>query len=450
VWVAAIVVLFVITYSIDRAAYDGTISLPSVLDAGSADAARQLLSAIAAAVITVVGVVFSVTIVALTLASQQFGPRMLRTFIRDVGTQMTLGAFVATFVYAVLTLGSISGTADRHGAFVPNLSITVALGLLLIDLLVLIYFIHHIAVTIQLPQVIASISRDLGRAIEVQFAPDADPGAVDPHAPSLESLLELLASSGVTVLTRRSGYLQFVRFEDLVELAENTDSVIQLLNRPGHFITAGLPIARVWPAHNAAVVEHALHKAHMAGAQRTLTQDPVFPIDQLVEIAIRALSPAVNDTFTALTCIDWLTDALCKISSRDLPRGVHRDLAGRVRVIELGADYRRFVDRATDKIRQASRNMPAVAIRQIDGLTKVVYYTRTAAQRDALAAQADRILRASEADVPEADDRTELHARYDAFRVALSSMRDDADRASRVSPNRTTTVRPISLDQPSE
>src|SRR6202034_206837 len=168
VLVTAFVILFIGTYLLDRAAYDGNLTLPSWLEQSSADAARELLNAIAAAVITVVGVVFSVTIVALTLASQQFGPRMLRNFIRDLGTQVSLGAFVATFVYDVLALGAITDHG-AHGAFVPRLSITVALVLLLIDLVVLIYFIHHIAVTIQLPQVIAGISKDLGRAIELQF-----------------------------------------------------------------------------------------------------------------------------------------------------------------------------------------------------------------------------------------------------------------------------------------
>ena len=129
---------------------------------GSPDAARQILAALAAAIITVVGVVFSIMIVTLTLASHQFGPRMLRTFIRDRGAQLTLGTFVATFFYAMLTLISIGST------FVPHLSVTVALALTAVDLGVLIYFIHHTATAIQLPEVIASIARDLAKAIDAE------------------------------------------------------------------------------------------------------------------------------------------------------------------------------------------------------------------------------------------------------------------------------------------
>ncbi|MDH6130326.1 putative membrane protein [Kitasatospora sp. GP82] len=160
------------TITVDRAAYDGRFSLATWVLSGTADGARQILTTIAAAVITVVGLVFSITIVALTLASTQFGPRMLRNFIRDRGTQLTLGTFVATFFYTVLVLVSIS--PGPHGDFVPHLSITLSLGLTLVDLAVLIYFINHIATMIQLPQVIASIADDLARAIEDQGGTDAE------------------------------------------------------------------------------------------------------------------------------------------------------------------------------------------------------------------------------------------------------------------------------------
>src|SRR3984885_7763159 len=167
--VLAAIVLFILTTSLDRAAYHGDFSLPTWVISGTADAARQILTAIAAAVITVVGVVFSIILVTLTLASTQFGPRMLRNFIRDRGTQLTLGTFVATFVYAVLVLVSIGN------AFVPHIGVTVTLGLMVADLAVLIYFIHHTAVSIQLPQVIASIAADLAEAIAEQGSGNTEP-----------------------------------------------------------------------------------------------------------------------------------------------------------------------------------------------------------------------------------------------------------------------------------
>src|SRR5438309_10283271 len=156
--VAAAILLFGVTYGVDRAIASGRVSLPGWAIAGEADASRQVLIGIAAAVITVAGVMFSITILSLQLASQQFGPRMLRNFIRDRGTQISLGAFVATFVYSVLTLGSV---AHQSRTFVPHISVTVALILTLGDLGVLIYFIHHVAKSIQLTSV--GRGRDRGR-----------------------------------------------------------------------------------------------------------------------------------------------------------------------------------------------------------------------------------------------------------------------------------------------
>src|SRR5215831_9597429 len=162
------VLLAVTTVWIDWAAFRGGRTLPSWVVSGAPDAARLILATLAAGVITVVGVVFSVVIVTLTLASTQFGPRMLRNFVRDRGTQFTLGTFVATFVYAILSLIVIG--AGGRGDFVPHLSVTVTIGLVLVDLCILIYFIHHVATQIQLPTVIASIAGDLTRAIDAESA----------------------------------------------------------------------------------------------------------------------------------------------------------------------------------------------------------------------------------------------------------------------------------------
>ena len=183
--------LFVVTLRLDRAAYDGRFRPPTWVISGTADAARQILTSVAASVITVVGIVFSITIVTLTLASTQFGPRMLRNFIRDRGTQLTLGTFVATFVYCVVVLVSI-GPGDR-GEFVPHISITTAFGLVLIDLAVLIYFIHHIATQIQLPQVIAGIAKDLAQAVALQSTDQ--PRFATRKAAQGSSLDELLTGS---------------------------------------------------------------------------------------------------------------------------------------------------------------------------------------------------------------------------------------------------------------
>jgi len=405
--------LFAITEWLDLLAYRGEFAPPPWVLGGNADPSRLLLTSIAASVITVVGVVFSITIVILTLASTQFGPRMLRNFIRDRGTQITLGAYVATFVYCIVVQVSI-GPRDR-GEFVPHISITTAFGLVLIDLAVLIYYIHHIALEIQLPEVIASIAKDLAHAVAVQSEDQ-------PHFPqraeeaSLDDLVAKIETFGSVIRTPKSGYLQFIRHQTLVRVAAEADAVIRLPYRPGHFLVEGRELASVWPPAAAERVATYLARAQATGTHRTLTQDVAFGVDQLVEIAIRALSQAVNDTFTALTCIDWLGDGLCKIAPVWSPTKVHRDANGVIRVISDQVSYERLVQRAFEKIRQAGRGMPAIMIRQLDALTTIMEQTTDPERAQLLMDQAKLIHRANLESVRDASDRADVDRRYAALR----------------------------------
>jgi uncharacterized membrane protein len=411
--VLAAVGLFIATTALDKAAYRGEFTVPSWVISGTADAAREILTAIAAAVITVVGVVFSIILVTLTLASTQFGPRMLRNFIRDRGTQLTLGTFVATFVYSVLVLVSVG--SGSHGDFVPHIGVTVTLGLTMADLGVLIYFIHHTAISIQLPQVIASIAADLTEAIQIQGAPGS---TTLERGLSATELLRRSEEEGGLLLAPASGYLQFIKHQDLVAVAAAANAVIFLEHRPGHFLVRGHRFATVWPPEAAAAMRRRLDQAHIIGSHRTLTQDVSFGIDQLVEIAIRALSPAVNDTFTALTCIDWLGENLCKIVSSWHPARVHRDRQGYIRVISAEPSYDRLVRRSFEKIRQSSLGMPAVMIRELDALASIMAETTSEGQRRVLLEQAAMIDRACERSVPEGDDRADVRRSYEAVLTA--------------------------------
>jgi len=416
--VMAAIVLFIGTLAADRAAYHGAFALPGWVISGSADAARQILTTIAAAIITVVGVVFSIILVTLTLASTQFGPRMLRNFIRDRGTQLTLGTFVATFVYSVLVLASIG--VGSHGDFVPHISVTVTLALMVADLTVLIYFIHHTAISIQLPQVIAGIAADLAEAIREQGS-----GNPEPHPKTGPKAVELVArteAEGAVLLAPASGYVQFIKHRDLVRLATEADAVISLEQRPGHFIVRGHRIATVWPPEAAPLVRQALGRAHLVGPYRTLSQDVSFGIDQLVEIALRALSAAVNDTFTALTCIDWLGENLCKIVDQWHPARVHRDDRGFIRVIATQPSYDRLVQRSFEKIRQSSLGQPAVMIRMLEALVRIMAETTSEGQRRVLLDQAAMINRACERSVPEASDRADIQRRYEAILTVESRL----------------------------
>ena len=238
-----------------------------------------------------------------------------------------------------------------------------------------------------------------------------------------------MGERGGEVPAPASGYLQFIRHDLLIGLAAERGAVIRLLHRPGHFIVRGHPLATVWPPEAAAPVSTALRRAHITGTTRTLVQDLAFAVDQLVEIAIRALSPAVNDTFTALTCIDWLGESLCRVTTSWRPVRVHRDVHGYVRVITAEVSYARLVERAFEKIRQAGAGMPAVLIRQLEALAKIMFETTTGAQRELLLGQAEMIRRLAQESVGEASDREDVERAYEA--VLAAAVRDPDQAAKR-------------------
>jgi uncharacterized membrane protein len=330
---------------------------------------------------------------------------------------VSLGAFVATFCYAMVTLVSVGG--GPHGDFVPHLSTTATLVLALADVGVLIYFLNHIASMIQLPVVIGRIAAALAAEIAAQNRGDTF-GIGVMRGPSSDELLGRLAEFGVPIRTLRSGYLQVIRHETLVKIASAAGAVIQLPYRPGHFLVAGQVVAWVWPPSAAASVEKSLALGHVTGAYRTLPQDISFGFDQLVEIALRALSPAVNDTFTALTCVDWIADCLCRISTSWRPQRIRRDAKGEIRVIAYQADFDRLVDRTFDTIRQAAIGMPAIMIRQLDALAKVIEQTPDRARRTVLMRQAKAIQRANLATVADPGDRDDVTQRFQMVMALLS------------------------------
>jgi uncharacterized membrane protein len=421
--VLASIALFWATLEVDRAVYHGTLTLPAWVEAGSADTAREILLAVAAAIMTVIGINFSVTIVTLTLASTQFGPRMLRNFIRDRGTQLTLGTFVATAVYCVLVLIAI-GPGER-GVFVPHVSVDVVFLLVLVDLAVLIYFLHHIAIQIQLPFVIASIAKDLTKYLRVR-RPDIRMSTADQHDDPREiaALIDTIESSGAMIANPSGGYLQAIRYDMLIRAASAADAVVRIPYRPGNFMVEGRELAAVWPPEAADRISRCLKRAQITGPVRTLAQDPAFGVDQLVEIAIRALSPAVNDTYTALTCVDWLGNTLCKLARVWAPAQAYRDRAGAIRIICEQVSYENLVQRSFDKVRQASRGMPALLMRQLEALRAIMEQTTDIDHARILMDEAEMIQRANLESVPEESDRIAVERRFSAVASAYARVCD--------------------------
>lgn len=370
---------------------------------GSADGARAILAAISGSVIGVAGTTFSITIAALSLASSQMGPRLLEHFTRDRGNQFTLGTFIATFAYGLLVLRTVRG--GDESPFVPHLAVTLALGLALLSLAVLIYFIAHIAGGINVGRVVRLVSDELVGTIEAQFPERGrHPAPAAPPLP-LAHAAEVRASGG--------GYLQALDVRGLLRLADRHGAVIRLTVRPGQFVSPGMVVA-----HTAPAALRQVRAALVTGPRRTSSQDVEFAAQQLVEVAVRALSPGINDPFTAIAVLDHLGAALCRVSGREMPRREHAQ-GGQVRLLIPVTDYGGLTDVMFHQIRQNGSGHPAVMLRLLEVLTTVAEQERDPERQTSLQRHAALTLRAALRETPEEADRRELEARYRQFQATV-------------------------------
>jgi uncharacterized membrane protein len=394
---------------------DGVLARLYVSDAAGA---RAILSTLAGSAITVAGVVFSITIAVLSSASQQFGPRLLPNFMRHNGTQVVLGGFIATFIYSLLMLSMVRDGAG--GAFVPQTGVAAGLALGVGAFALLIYFIHHVAVFIQAPRIIDDVTRRLGEALERSFPEPLESGA-DGREPERPALPARFDEEARPVGARRSGYVQAVDYGALLELACRRGILIRTLHRAGDFVIEGEPLALLHPAARVPdAAAQTLCEAFVTGPARTDTQDPEFAVDQLVEVALRALSPGINDPFTAINCIDRLGGALAYLARRRLAPAYRCDDDGRLRLVTDPITYAGVVDAAFNQIRQAAADSPAVAIRVLECIRAVARQDIPDAMRDALGRQARLLHDAAAAEFAVEHDREDLKARYSQARDALA------------------------------
>ena len=283
----------------------GVIHLPVWLTMGSIDDARAILSAMLGCVSTVLALIFSVALLVLSMVATLFGPRLLYRFLQDWITQATLGVFLGTFVYLCLVF--LVTHQDAHTSFVPQVSLIASWFLVVMSFGFLVYYSHRIATSIQNPDMIARIVDDLRPSVSARVAPKG-------RDFTAEEIEEHLAEAA-PIESLRSGYVQAIDQESLVEVATREDAVIHVLFRPGQFVLDGETLASVVPRDRAQALKDAVTRAVKLGHHRTIHQDSEFGIAQIVEIGIRALSPAVNDTFTGVACVDWLADALVVLAA---------------------------------------------------------------------------------------------------------------------------------------
>ena len=367
---------------------------------GGATGARTLLGAVASSTIGVAGTVFSITIAALSLAAGQMGPRLLRNFTRDRGNQVTLGAFLGTFSYALIVLRSVR--TQSEGAFVPHLALSVSILLAFVCVATLVFFVGHMAGRINVDTVIELVSRDVEAAF--RRLPCAEPQQPVPDP--------AMWRHAHAVVDARRGYLQQLHEEGLADWAAEHGAAIRLLVRPGDYVFPGAPIALIIPDVTGAGA--AIKDATALGPQRVSSADLEFAVRQLVEVAVRALSPGINDPHTAISVLERLGAALCELAPRFLSTGVF--LRGDKPVLVVpSVDYGGLANAMFHMIRQNAAGSTAVLMRLLEVLTAVVACEHDAERVATLLRHADLALGDAERDITTPADLADIRSRHAEF-----------------------------------
>lgn len=403
---------------------------PRLFGAG-VDAARGMLSAIAGSMITIAGLTFSLTIVAITQASSQYTPRVLRNFIRDWYNQFVLGYFVAVFVYCLVVLRTIRGGEDG-GRFIPSLAVLVALLLAILSVGVLVSFIHHTASSLQASSIISNVAKETLQTIERLFPEKLAPGSeameedfYPASEPSSEGWREIPSAA--------TGYIQAVNMDGLLELAGEHDIVLRMKEGAGGYVVEGAPLIFLMESGKAATgdagLRARLNDCYTFDHVRTVERDAAFGIRQLVDIALKALSPGINDTTTAITCIDYLGAILARCAARSMANHL-RGTDGRVRVVGCRPVFDDLVAEAFDQIRDSGEDNAAVLLRQLAAIETIDARTKSASRRQALSEQIDLIADAAQRGIESEYNQARIDERITRVRVALDANRDARIRLS--------------------
>ncbi|NDJ15918.1 DUF2254 domain-containing protein [Myxacorys almedinensis] len=417
--VGGAIALAVAMLTVDRA-YETDLKQMGWLYSGGTDGARSMLSAIAGSMVSVAGTAFSITIVALQLASSSFGPRLLKNFMQDLGNQLVLGTFIGTFIYCLLVLRTIRG--EDYDFFIPQVSITVGVVLAIVGVGVLIYFIHHASTIIQVSQVIANVGSDLDHAIDRLF-----PEKIGQPSPrQVSEIPQQFGAKSTPIYSTEKGYLQVIDDEQLMKTARQFDLLLRLETRPGQYLIQGSALASVYPSDRVdqALTEQ-INKAFVFGKERSEQQDVLFPVEQLVEIALRALSPGINDPFTAIRCVDRLSAGLCHLAQRNIPPSCRYDDDHNLRVLAEPVKFEEMVHCAFNSIRQYGKSDSMVTLRLLDAIALIATYAEQPKHQAALRHHAEMIRRSSREAMSEECDRAEVESHYQHALAALARAEPD-------------------------
>ncbi|SDX06250.1 DUF2254 domain-containing protein [Nitrosomonas communis] len=414
--VAASIVLAAGAINVESAIESETLARWPRLFGSGAEGARQMLSTIANSMMAVVGVTFSMTLVTLTLASSQYTSRVLGSFIRNRTTQAVLGIFAGIFTYCLLVLRTIRDNGED--TFVPGIAVFMGVFLALAGIGVLILFIHHIATSIQASNIICSVAEDTIAAIKIVF-PERTPHNNSKEDEALLRRLLIEAEDWEEVLAGKSGYIQSIDYEALKKLAHEKGTIIKIEHGIGDFVVKGAPLASL-PRQNL-LEEKTFHKVcsfYGIDSHRTIEQDPDFGIRQIVDMAVKALSPGVNDTTTVITCIDYLTSILCFLVQRNSPLRIHYE-KGEPRLIRMNPTFETLLDTSFEEIRRNASGNPRVIISMLDALKLIGATSPLDSHKRALGEQVKKVAELAEGSIESTHDLAAIRARLETLSIAV-------------------------------
>ena len=375
--------------------------------------ASDMLTVMAGSMIGVASTVFSITIAAVAYASGNYGPRLLTNFMEDRGNQLSLATFIGSFVYALIVLRAVraedesaasgaDAAATALPGFVPQLSLLMAYVLMAFCVAVLVYFLNHIPSSIRINTVLEGIGKRLLSAIDDTYPDDDREG----DAPKV--------GGGTPMYARQTGYIQLIEFDELADLARGHGCTIALARRTGDFVHPGVPLVLLDGEEIDADLADKLEECFTFGPARTPEQDPQFLIDELVEIGLRALSPGINDPFTAITAMHWLGAATARIGSRDLTKQICEDGAD-CPVIPVPDDFGHYLQRGFGSMRSAVATSPTAALVMLDSLRDAAAPIDSKARRALLRQQGKLLLEQARLALagPDLDDVEQRHAAFD-------------------------------------
>ena len=406
---------------------------------GTADDARNLLIGITGTMVTVIALLLGLAVVALQLSTTQFSPRLLRNFLRDRPNQVVLSVFVGTFAYAAGGLFNVGVSGGQRVDEYPRFAVTVAIVLLFLSLALLVYFADHLAHSLQVDHILRVVERNTLSIIAALPATEEPP---------------TVPTQAVAVLAPTSGYVQVVHLDRLLAAATAHGVSVRLRPRVGEHITAGTPLAWIWPTpskaatpparsatSSSATFSAALDAAVRIGFERTLEQDPALGFRQLMDPACKALSPAVNDPYTAIQAIEHISVLFAALAARPAGPLVAHDATTGTTVAVPARTFAEHLSVGIGPIRRFGAAEPTVVRTLLRLLSTTLYACGEEPDRwDAIEAQMNLLTSAAERETVERADLAPVQAEADALRQALAARRADAaprepaDTASRPAP----------------